>query len=372
MKIMNFRSIPLCIGATICLVAVILAIRLGSGDILNGLSHESSLGMFELQTAFTMWCLAPGAISALEKKEGLVENGHLPENDYDKGSLYALLYSVYPKVGLVPNPLNHGQLYEFTFNTWGLSNIDDYPHGPEEPQRHGKSAYYNLVTSFDRVKNYINEQPSNSVQILEVGCGTGAGANYLSGEVLNGIKTYNALDMQAGAIKKCRTFAENNTRLNCVHGNGKNLPFEDGSIDIVVISETHIAETKIGNEEKQIFAEIKRVMKSRGFFVWGNAIPTEVWGPAKSYLGTIGFDNNCGEFNHTVRAIQARDEDKERVNVWVEQFLNTFMIFKYHTQCRHVSERLIKNFFRHPGTNLYNGMVTGQDSYMHLCFELMK
>jgi len=113
-------------------------------------------------------------------------------------------------------------------------------------------------------------------------------------------------------------------------------------------------------------------MKSRGFFVWGNAIPTKVWGPAKSYLGTIGFDNNCGEFNHTARAIQARDEDKERVNVWVEQMLNTFIIFKYHTPCRRVSERLIKNFFRHPGTNLYNGMVTGRDSYMHLCFELMK
>jgi|TARA_B110000091_G_C13652198_1_gene405901 hypothetical protein len=28
---------------------------------------------------------------------------------------------------------------------------------------------------------------------------------------------------------------------------------------------------------------------------------------------------------------------------------------------------LIKNFYRHPGTALYEKMETGYDSYMHLC-----
>ena len=74
--------------------------------------------------------------------------------------------------------------------------------------------------------------------------------------------------------------------------------------------------TAIGPEEKAIFADIVRVLKPGGLFVWGNALPTSVWNTAADYLPQIGFEP-CGSLNHTAGAIVARDEDKERVDMYV-------------------------------------------------------
>lgn len=43
----------------------------------------------------------------------------------------------------------------------------------------------------------------------------------------------------------------------------------DASIDVVVISETHIAEQVIGPEEKAIFADIVPSIKTRRYFCLG-------------------------------------------------------------------------------------------------------
>lgn len=41
-------------------------------------------------------------------------------------------------------------------------------------------------------------------------------------------------------------------------------------------------------------------------------------------------------------------------------------------RCHKVGERLIANFYRHPGTALYLKMVTGYDSYMHQAWRIKK
>ena len=114
--------------------------------------------------------------------------------------------------------------------------------------------------------------------------------------------------------------------------------------------------------------------KPGGIFVWGNALPTKVWFDAYPYLeNALGF-SSCGRFNHTASAIVARDEDEPRVNLYVDQAMDSFpvlrMPFGPGKKCRHVCDRLLKNFYRHPGTDLYERMVSGHDSYMHLCYEL--
>ena len=68
------------------------------------------------------------------------------------------------------------------------------------------------------------------------------------------------------------------------------VPRDTNSVDFVVISETHIADMEIGDLEKAIFKEIKRVLKPGGLFLWGNALPTKVWFEAMDYLPKIGFE----------------------------------------------------------------------------------
>merc|ERR1719261_39941 len=105
-----------------------------------------------------------------------------------------------------------------------------------------------------------------------------------------------AIDMQKAAIDTCNRLHASD-RLECIHipsgvGNdGGAVPLNDGSVDMVIILETHIAEKQIGPEEKAIFAEISRILKPGGYFLWGNAIPTDVWYDAEKYLPTVGYKN---------------------------------------------------------------------------------
>jgi ubiquinone/menaquinone biosynthesis C-methylase UbiE len=217
---------------------------------------------------------------------------------------------------------------------------------------------------------YVAQKPN--AQFLEIGCGTGAGADLIS-RIVHPTVRYTALDMQKAAIETCIKLhaAHDNPHLTCVHGNGKTLPVADNSVDIVVVSETHIAEMEIGPEEKAIFAEMKRVLVPGGLFVWGNALPTKVWGDGAEYLQANGF-SACGAKNVTGRAIVARDEDNDRVELFMDQLLGMYSVFKLPivgAPCRHTLDIMIKNFYRHPGTDLYQRMVVGADSYMNLCHK---
>ena len=90
------------------------------------------------------------------------------------------------------------------------------------------------------------------------------GANLITREVHPTIR-YTAVDMQLAAIETCRTIhaTPDNPNLNCKHSNGKSLDWvPSNSVDIVMITETHIAEMAIGDEEKIIFGNM-HVMRSR-------------------------------------------------------------------------------------------------------------
>lgn len=368
-----------CKYIVIIIVAIVAFLLNKAGNVLSGFAGDTILSGSQLQFVLTGFCLSPlpSMLMVPERmrddagdslKREFNATGDINEDDYTKGSIYALLYSLYQAYPTAPAP--HGGTYQFTFNTWGISNVP-WLRPETEPQRHGMAAYQGL-TEFQAVKDIVKRvaQP----KFLEIGCGTGAGANLIT-QLLPTVD-YTAVDMQKAAIKTCTNkHAKGNARLHCVWveggvGNdGSKVAIPDASIDVVVISETHIAEQVIGPEEKAIFADIVRVLKPGGIFVWGNALPTSVWNTAAEYLPTIGFEN-CGELNHTKGAIVARDEDEVRVNMYVEYLLSQFPVMKipfFGTRCHHVSDMLIKNFYRHPGTALYEKMETGYDSYMHLC-----
>jgi ubiquinone/menaquinone biosynthesis C-methylase UbiE len=354
------------------LAALFVKVVLPHFDVLNGLSNEVALKPWAVQTVVTGFCLAGSKIvDGLLNADQFNETGVIDEDEYEKASIYAMLYGLYQSVGPVKH--TNGELYEFTFNTWGIHNPENKPYGPDEPQRHGKAAYHKLVSDFPAIQEKMNNATDDSITFLEIGCGTGAGANLISGEVWNQkIKVYNALDMQAGAIKKCKAWP--NAKLNCVHGNGKTLPFADNSIDVIVVSETHIAEKDIGDEEKAIFAEMTRVLKKGGLFMWGNALPTRVWRAGEKYLTSkeVGF-TSCGSNDHTDSAVVARDEDHKRVELYLEQVYARFPVFNvpyYGPRCKTASDMLLRNFFRDVGTDLYLRMTTREDSYLHQCYSL--
>ena len=68
------------------------------------------------------------------------DDGEQEEDTYTKGSIYAILYSLYELMG---KQTFDGVDYQFTFNTWGISpNVDMRLErwDDKDPQRHGRAA----------------------------------------------------------------------------------------------------------------------------------------------------------------------------------------------------------------------------------------
>mmetsp|Transcript_14669 Transcript_14669/g.13172 ORF Transcript_14669/g.13172 Transcript_14669/m.13172 type:complete len:363 (+) Transcript_14669:135-1223(+) len=358
-------------AAILGFVVIFAAYKLTQYDLLNSMNENLVLNGATIELAIFAFCLSS---STYDGKID-IDNGHVEEDDYQKQSIYSVLYSLYDFIGTVES--DKGVDYHFTFNTWGIaSNPPLYEES--DPERFGKTAYKSLVL-FDDIKDLISEKISKNeaLLILEVGCGTGAGANLISSELAQENPSlniqYTALDMQLAAINLCnKLHSVNNPNLNCVQGNGMNLTFNDNTFDIIVVSETHIAEIDLDDESIIILNEIKRVLINNGYFVWGNALFTRTWNDIiYNHLPNIGYES-CGINNVTSGAIEARYGDEGRAEAYWNAIKARILTLQWHSTCNRYIKQLLFNFYRNPGTNLFNTMVNGTDSYMQICNKITK
>ncbi len=247
-------------------------------DILTALSNKSDYSKNQLQAIIGAWILS----AAVERKSKIsVSNGDVSEDDYDKRSLYSLLYALYRSMGYVRNEF--GNRYEFTFNTWGYAWPEAWgkcPNSVTDPQRYGRNAYSGLY-QFAEVQDYIAER-GGKVHVIEMGCGTGAGAHHVCSSVLPHC-TYEAIDMQHAGIKTCeRKFVpELGGRLVATCTDATKLQIADGTADFVAVNETHVTEHagEVTEEDERFFDTAYRLLNPGGFLVWGNAIPEVTWQP---------------------------------------------------------------------------------------------
>eukprot|EP01084_Bolivina_argentea_P283421 485396_1 len=350
------------IGVAFLLIAFVMKNLFTNMDFLTSMNENRILSSIEIQLGAFAFCLTGSHLMNSS-------NGRVDEIHYDKQSIYSVLYSLYDYLGQIESDNNIS--YQFTFNTWGFgpSLFDS-----NDPERFGKTAYKSLLL-FEEIEQMIEQKVSKNetIKILEVGCGTGAGANLIVNEIskqyTRNIK-YIALDMQLAAIKTCKDIHESDL-LQCVQGNGMNLTFNNNIFDIVIISETHIAEDIVDSETEIIINEIIRVLRDGGFFVWGNALCTDTWNDIINYLPTKQFES-CGANNVTSGAIDARDGDKERVEMMWDSIHERLILFQWYSKCDYMVKTLMFNFYRHPGTDLYDSMVNGRHSYMQICSRMKK
>lgn len=340
-------------------------------DILTRLSSKTDYSTPALQAILGAWV----ASTLLEKLPKIsTANGDVSEDHYDKGSIYALLYSLYRSVGTVRSET--GERYELTFNTWGYAWPEDWgtnrTTSATDPQRYGRNAYTGLFEA-PEVKAYI-EAKGGRVHLVEMGCGTGAGAHHICKNVLPKC-TYEAVDMQQVAIQTCRRkfVPELGGRLVATHANATALSIAPASADLVVVCETHVTEHagQVTDEDQRFFQTAHRLLKPGGFLVWGNAIPDATWEPCFAYLESIGM-KRVAVRDVTKEAVRARDEDRRRVDAYVDQCIARFPAFKIPVigkKRRAEAEAALKNFYRNPGTNLYDTMIDGTDTYKVVAFQ---
>lgn len=333
-------------------------------DVFTSLNPGADYSKTTLQLIVGAWVMT----TPFEKKTKVSQlNGDVSEADYDKRSIYSLLYSLYRSVGTVKSEF--GEPYEFTFNTWGYAWPAEWgtkPTTDRDPERFGKNAYTGLF-DFKQVKEYVAKK-NGKVHVVEMGCGTGAGANEICKNVLPEC-TYEAFDMQQAAINTAkRKFVPNlRGRLVATRGDCTQLPVGDGVADFVAVCETHVTEVngKATDEDKRFFKTAQRILKPGGMMVWGNAIPDPTWKPCLDYLDSIGM-KMIESRDVTKNAIAARDQDEARAHSYVDQCLDKYWGFKipfFGSKKRSEARIAMMNFYRNPGTNLYDTMIDRRDTY---------
>ncbi len=339
-------------------------------NVLTALSEKSEYSESTLQMIVGAWVLS----TLVEGGKGPIKSdGDVSEDDYDKQSIYSLLYSLYRTVGEVTS--DNGEVFEMTFNTWGYDwpeTFGDSPVSPTDPQRFGRNAYTGLH-DFPALRKYVEER-KGKVHIVELGCGTGAGAHHVCKSVWPKC-TYEAVDMQAAAIETCkRNFVpELRGRLRATHADATEATIPNECADIVAVCETHVTERTgiVTKEDEKFFAAIVRILKPGGFFTWGNAIPDPTWEPCFEALERMGM-KKIEVRDVTKEAVRARDLDQARVQLFVDACLDKFLGFRIPVlgpKKRREAEVALKNFYRDPGTNLYNNMVDGTDTYRVVLFQ---
>jgi len=339
-------------------------------NVLKALDAEANYSKTQLQLILGAWVL-----STIGDRDQAISttDGDVSEDDYEKRSIYSLFYSLYRSMGDVPS--GSGSRYELTFNTWGYVWPERWGHcptHPADPQRFGQNAYTGLY-HFQEVKDYVAARDGR-VHVVEMGCGTGAGANHVASFVLPKC-TYEAVDMQAAAIRTCeRKFVPGlRGRLIATHADASTLKGREGTADIVAVNETHVTELagQVTPEDERFFRTAYRMLKQGGFLVWGNAIPDSTWEPCFAFLESLGMERLHVD-DVTAEAILARDLDKDRVDAYVEHCISSFHGFRIPvlgSKRRVEADLAMKNFYRNPGTRLYDRMVDGTDTYKVCLFR---
>ncbi|WP_438021156.1 class I SAM-dependent methyltransferase [Sorangium sp. So ce315] len=97
-------------------------------------------------------------------------------------------------------------------------------------------------------------------KILEVGCNSGKGLNFLSR--FEGRSTFVGLDLSQQAVNIANARFSRPGSLTYVQGDAENLPFADGEFDVVINVESSHNYPNL----RQSFLEVARVLRPGGFF----------------------------------------------------------------------------------------------------------
>lgn len=99
-----------------------------------------------------------------------------------------------------------------------------------------------------------------SLSVLEVGCGTGEGLNFLT-RLVDPARAV-GLDISGAAVRRANALLARGDRLTYVEGDAERLPFGDGEFDLVI----NVESSHNYPDVERFFHEVARVLKPGGHF----------------------------------------------------------------------------------------------------------
>jgi ubiquinone/menaquinone biosynthesis C-methylase UbiE len=122
-------------------------------------------------------------------------------------------------------------------------------------------------------------------RLLEVSCGRGGGLDAFLEAAGPGMFEATGLDVAASAVSYCQKQWTRRDGVTFVEGSAMDLPFPDGSIDVLL----NVEASNDYPDRRRFFAEVRRVLKSDGVFLYADTEKAKNEGRMARELTEAGF-----------------------------------------------------------------------------------
>ncbi|CAF4043435.1 unnamed protein product [Adineta steineri] len=232
---------------------------------------------------------------------------------------------------------------ELQFMNWGYADLDEYIN--DNTGYYSEKLYQQILANIT-----LTDQ-----NILEVGCGRGAGAAWCVRTYAP--RSYVGMDPSRNVINLCEQTYSTTPRLSFMIADPKtHLPFQNESMNIVLSIET----TNLFDEieaVKKFVDEITRVLTSDGYFLWCGLCNVDGSSLLIDYLTANNGFIIKEKVNITRNVLHALDiQSNSRAD-----FINRYIQSADQEYCR-----LLAGL---PGTELYDNMQQGRTEYWRVVFR---
>ncbi|OBJ01633.1 SAM-dependent methyltransferase [Mycobacterium alsense] len=209
----------------------------------------------------------------------------------------------------------------------------------DEPDRYCIQLYHRTATQADLAGK----------RVLEVSCGHGGGAAYLTRALRPA--SYTGLDLNPAGIEVCRRM-HNQPGLDFVQGDAENLPFEDDSFDAVINIEASHCYPSL----PRFLVEVARVLRRGGHLLYADVRRCDHFADWEAELAD--------------GPLQMRS--KETINEQVVRGLQLSLPRSQHMFTRRTPAMLrgvVRGAVAASVSKLCDGLRRGESSYRIYCFE---
>lgn len=225
---------------------------------------------------------------------------------------------------------------DWTFMNYGFQD-DGVPvlalEAVDEPDRYCIQLYHHVASALNL----------EGQRALEVGCGRGGGAAFVSRYLRPAHMT--GVDLSAEAVAFC-TVRHNLPGLDFRKGDAEQLPFESETFDAVVNVESSHCYPSL----PAFFAEVRRVLKPGGHFLYADLHDSSNLPAWKSVLESSGLII-IAQRDITANVLAALDRDSDRKLAVIKRLVPAFLVESF------------SDFAGIRGSKLHEGFRSGSLAY---------
>jgi ubiquinone/menaquinone biosynthesis C-methylase UbiE len=229
---------------------------------------------------------------------------------------------------------------------WGDTTTNNYGYAPadgDDPQRFQHAMYLQLL---DRLREERGLRPG--MKLLEVSCGRGGGLNAFRSAASDLDVT--GLDVAENAVAFCRRTYGESEALRFVQGSALDLPFPDGTFDVVL----NVEASNDYGDRPRFFREAARVLKPDGLLLYADTMKQGRRNGMEQELASAGFQAEFRDITDNVTEACRLDSPRRREVIRRHAPLLSRLLLK----------RQLENYAAIEGSSKFAAFAEGRRTYL--------